>query len=643
MRLNHAEPKIVTKPWGEERWECLAPDFCVKTIRLNKGTRTSFQYHVRKEEINFIRKGEAEVWMEDESGAVQKHLMREGDSFFVPAPRKHRVIALTDVEMFEVSNEFVDDVVRIEDDLGRGDGKIDSEHQVPAVLILAAGLGSRLKHHTAHKNKALLPIGNKAVISHIIEQFPPAYEIVVALGYEGGSLREYCELAHPDRKFVFVTVDKWDDPTTDPGHSALACKAHLQRPFYLTAVDSLIGGPAPHLDGDWMGTYLTDYPEKYATVDVQAVDAIVDVVDKGKSGFEQAFIGLAAVRSYQVFWEEIEAKGGRLIGAWSRPTAYPALKAKNLRWFDAGNLDDLAAAREHFGDTALNSPKNTEETLYRVGNRVLKFHPDPVVNANRLKRGKLLGDLVPANLVGTEHFIAYDWQPGQNLYQLDDVSVYREVLRTLETLRHTGVIYIGNLSLKDHYHDKVESRLDSFDRHYGTSYSLTAYHVNGVERPSLCHLLDNHVDWDSLAFDRPYSGFHGDLHFDNLIYDAERMRLVYVDWRDSFKGQTGSGDLYYDLGKLYAGCLVPFELLKDDANVTLSEGSSTALYSYKVSDNLRQFRVEFERWVVVQGMDLKRVKLMAALAFLMICPLHSHVWNKVLFFKGVELLHELTS
>ena len=48
--------------------------------------------------------------------------------FTVVPPKKHRVIALTDIILQEVSTPEVDDVIRIEDDSDRGDGRLDSEH-----------------------------------------------------------------------------------------------------------------------------------------------------------------------------------------------------------------------------------------------------------------------------------------------------------------------------------------------------------------------------------------------------------------------------------------------------------------------------------------------------------------------------------
>ena len=120
--------KVVSKPWGKEVWLELNEKYCYKRIYINSGTRTSFQYHVNKLETNYIIEGNAEVWLENDEGVIEKTVMNKDDFFTVVPPRKHRVIALTDLILQEVSTPEVDDVIRIEDDTDRGQGRIDTEH-----------------------------------------------------------------------------------------------------------------------------------------------------------------------------------------------------------------------------------------------------------------------------------------------------------------------------------------------------------------------------------------------------------------------------------------------------------------------------------------------------------------------------------
>lgn len=128
MNNNH-KVKTVKKPWGKEIWLELNDRYCYKRIYINAGARTSFQYHNQKRETNYIIFGEAEVWLENDEGIVEKLKMKEGDFFNVAPPKKHRIIATTDIILQEVSTPEVDDVIRIEDDSNRPSGRIESEHQ----------------------------------------------------------------------------------------------------------------------------------------------------------------------------------------------------------------------------------------------------------------------------------------------------------------------------------------------------------------------------------------------------------------------------------------------------------------------------------------------------------------------------------
>ena len=105
--------KTIYKPWGKEVWLELNDKYCYKRIYINAGTKTSYQYHEQKLETNFIIDGTAEVWLENDEGVVEKKIMKAGEYFTVEPPKKHRVIAVTDIILQEVSTPEVDDVIRI--------------------------------------------------------------------------------------------------------------------------------------------------------------------------------------------------------------------------------------------------------------------------------------------------------------------------------------------------------------------------------------------------------------------------------------------------------------------------------------------------------------------------------------------------
>ena len=356
---------IIYKPWGKEVWLELNDKYCYKRIYINAGFKTSYQYHEKKLETNYIAEGKAEVWLENEDGVVEKFIANKGDFFTVVPPRKHRVIAITDTVLQEVSTPEVDDVIRLEDDTNRDSGRLESEHTKPGVLILAAGKGERLKQLTQETNKALLPINNQAIISKIINKFPNDYKFVITLSYKGSLVEEYLNINFENYDFEFVYVDDIDSNNSGPGLSALSAEKFLQRPFYLITADCLLTSPLPPLNTNWLGVHPTSYPEKYSTVQFDNENTITNFINKSQEGFQNAFIGIAGITDYEVFWSELNLniKNGELVPAFFNPKKYNNFKAITLDWFDTGNLDDLEKAKMFFDDQPLSLAKTNNEIV----------------------------------------------------------------------------------------------------------------------------------------------------------------------------------------------------------------------------------------------------------------------------------------
>ena len=81
--MKYKFPKIVNKPWGREVWLELNKNYCYKRIYINRGFRTSFQFHRKKMETNYIIKGRAEIWLENDRGVVLEKNMKSADFFTV--------------------------------------------------------------------------------------------------------------------------------------------------------------------------------------------------------------------------------------------------------------------------------------------------------------------------------------------------------------------------------------------------------------------------------------------------------------------------------------------------------------------------------------------------------------------------------
>jgi mannose-6-phosphate isomerase-like protein (cupin superfamily) len=109
----------VEKPWGYELIWAKTGDYVGKVLHINKGHKLSLQYHQKKEETIFVQTGKMNLVFENEAGKLEEILLLPGEAHHIPVGRKHRMIAVEDCDVFEVSTPQLEDVVRLEDGYGR--------------------------------------------------------------------------------------------------------------------------------------------------------------------------------------------------------------------------------------------------------------------------------------------------------------------------------------------------------------------------------------------------------------------------------------------------------------------------------------------------------------------------------------------
>ena len=111
--------RIVEKPWGRELWIAHTDKYALKIIEFNKGTRSSLQFHRIKHEHIYVDSGTLQIERENDAGQMETVVLHPGDVVENEPGRKHRVTAIEDTRLIEVSTPELDDVVRVEDDYHR--------------------------------------------------------------------------------------------------------------------------------------------------------------------------------------------------------------------------------------------------------------------------------------------------------------------------------------------------------------------------------------------------------------------------------------------------------------------------------------------------------------------------------------------
>lgn len=107
------------KPWGYEIWFAQNDHYAGKILFVKKGHRYSLQYHERKHESQYLQSGKVKLTFGKDKDNLEESILEPGDKFDVLPFVIHRVEALEDATIFEVSTPELDDVVKLDDDYGR--------------------------------------------------------------------------------------------------------------------------------------------------------------------------------------------------------------------------------------------------------------------------------------------------------------------------------------------------------------------------------------------------------------------------------------------------------------------------------------------------------------------------------------------
>lgn len=120
--MGDTEIARVEKPWGYELHWARTDKYVGKILHVNAGHALSLQYHNRKEETILLWSGRM-IFEIERNGTLDRVEMKGGDRIHVAPKTVHRMTAVEDCDIFEVSTPELDDVVRLEDRYGREDAQ----------------------------------------------------------------------------------------------------------------------------------------------------------------------------------------------------------------------------------------------------------------------------------------------------------------------------------------------------------------------------------------------------------------------------------------------------------------------------------------------------------------------------------------
>jgi hypothetical protein len=521
------------------------------------------------------------------------------------------------------------------------------------VCLLAAGINETLSF-AKDFNSALVPIGYKSGLSRIIEKFTKDTEIVIAIGYKGELIREFTMITHPDSNITFVDVGNFNGAGAGSGKSLLSCKEYLQCPFIFTSANTLIHDEVPAPSKNWIGVASVMNSEKYLVAEIDGglvrelydkipTDLLIRKSRNYRDILDNGFIGMAGVYDFQAFWSGLESderlvQGKRTVTSGLRLLMKRQLHPVRLNWVDTSTeVGHIYAERFFSNNETIIKP---QEFLYFENGKVVKYFANSDIVKKRARRAEILDDVVPKLTFSGENFYAYEFIDALTLSQISDKLVFEAFLSFCERTVWRKVALTPETQdeffrqCKVFYENKTRSRVNKAFSELGIVDDEEI--INSVRVPKISVLLEQ-VDWEWLSKGTAVL-FHGDLQPENILFGSCGFKLI--DWRHEFGNIVEYGDIYYDFAKLHHALIITHEVIRKK-EFSIDVSGNVIMYNFMIKHNLLNFLDMFETFLENNGFDLKKVRVLSALTYLNIAPLHHHPYNLFLFYYGKDRLYNV--
>jgi choline kinase len=511
------------------------------------------------------------------------------------------------------------------------------------VLIPTSGVGSRLGDFTKNTNKSLVRIGDAPSITRVLQHYPKDCTFVITLGHYGDHVRQYLEIAHPELKFEFIEVVNYKGPGSSLGHSILHAKDVLQEPFVYNACDALLmNSKHPHPIQNKI--YGNERPSSnYYDSFITSGEKVSSMHFKGAMHSKMAYIGVADIKDYEIFWNRLEElynskpedsslNDFAVLKSLLESFEFELYGCSTNNWHDMGNVQSLKEARKAYGSTAhvLDKPA---ESIYLLDDCVVKFFHDESIVAQRVSRVKWLTDKVPQLQDVKTNFYRYKKEPGElmsdNTRTLTFLNLLNWGQKELWIPEEAPLNYKEQCA--DFYQNKTFDRIQKFiSANPAQKMSSQIKTINGVKNEDINDLLMK-IDWDWIndGIYCPY--FHGDFILDNILHQKGNFKLL--DWRQNFAGSVNSGDVYYDLAKLNHNLVLTHSLMEEERFTLKTDGSDMVLDTDR-KHSMVIMQQHYHQWIQDNGYDLKKVKVLTGIIWLNMAPLHDLAFSQFLWYFG---------
>lgn len=511
------------------------------------------------------------------------------------------------------------------------------------VLVTTSGLGERLGELTDYTNKSLLAVGDQPVLSRILNLYPADTHFVITLGYKGDLVRQYVELSHPELNVTWQEVKRFEGPGSSLAFTILQAEKKLQNPFIFHAGDAILLNEFDHtVNENWLCGAPGEDSTLYSSLQVKG-DLVTRVCPKREREFDYLYPGVAGIYNYEKFFHALKSvvlsnsdkESNDLSAIMLMMADGESFRLRVVNdWIDTGSISGLKKANESFENQMPTLPKS-QEAIFLIGNRVLKFFADSTDCENRVARTKNLHGMIP-NLIGhSQNWYSYQYVQGETASSGLRAGEATEILEWGQNSiwRRTKKIDEDFVSrCRKFYLEKSMERVNRYQTNSGVT--DIEEKINGVLVPSARELIS------TLGGKEAYIGipsfFHGDFVLDNIIRTPHGF--VAIDWRQDFADSIKWGDVYYDLAKFAHSLTMNHRALIGGMYEVKSLDEEVFVEIWR-KNSLVIAESELEEFCVRHDYDMNRVRLLQGLIWINMAALHGHPMDELLMKSGRLQLH----
>lgn len=538
---------------------------------------------------------------------------------------------------------------------------VPSSIQVPNELYLDVG----------SVPTGMIPLKGKPMIEHIAEAYDD-FDLtrVVTVGESANSIREHVKRSNYEWTVIDTSGSSSLGETVYTALDAFNANNGANRSLYINFADTLISPLPPNNDRDVVSYQIRDRTYRWTSFEIES-KRIVNPKPKNehvRGDPQPCFAGHFSIAEPNGFYQKLRETprriGSKLDYFYRGLLSYLESSEYELYepelWLDVGHLDTYHQAKKKFLNTREfnkleNHGKNTiikrSDDSTTLINEITWYNAIPTELQPYLPRIYDYSTETKDPYLKME-YIGYSSLSDLQLYGSHGQHIWEDIFQRLFNMHREFQSFTADASatsiqqaLEAIYLDKTHRRLNQLHENdrFQVFFSESSIEINGESYPSLSLIQDrigNVLTDSGLLTRESLSIVHGDLCLPNILYDPRNEILKLIDPRGEFGEFDIHGDPRYDLAKLRHSFVGHYEHLINERFEVNSELDAPKIgYNIYTKDEQIQREKRFDLILDEEtGADLEIIKLIEALLFLSMVPLHNDDYKRQLCMlaKGIE-------